>query len=61
MTASRREAYARLLRWYPAAWRRADGDVMLDTLEEHADAEGRSRPAPGEAWSLRAHGGCSSV
>ncbi len=56
MTASRREAYARLLRWYPAAWRRADGDVMLDTLEEHADAEGRSRPAPGEAWSLRAHG-----
>ncbi|MFT2753058.1 hypothetical protein [Clavibacter sp. Sh2088] len=56
MTADRRAAYARLLRWYPARWRRADGDVMLDTLEEHADAEGRARPTRGEAWSLRAHG-----
>ena len=54
--ADRRAAYARLLRWYPAAWRRADGDVMLDTLEEHADAEGRAMPTRGEAWSLRAHG-----
>lgn len=56
MTTSRREAYSRLLRWYPAPWRRADGDVMLDTLEEHADAEGRALPTRGEAWSLRAHG-----
>jgi hypothetical protein len=56
VTADRRAAYARLLRWYPARWRRADGDVMLDTLEEHADAEGRARPTRGEAWSLRAHG-----
>ena len=56
MSASRRAAYARLLRWYPAAWRRADGDVMLDTLEEHADAEGRDRPDRAEAWSIRAHG-----
>lgn len=54
--ADRRAAYVRLLRWYPAAWRRADGDVMLDTLEEHADAEGRAMPTRGEAWSLRAHG-----
>lgn len=55
-SASRRAHYARLLRWYPAAWRSVDGDVMLDTLEEHADAEGRTRVTRGEAWSLRAHG-----
>lgn len=29
---------------------------MLDTLEQHADAQGRTRPTSGEAWSLRAHG-----
>jgi cytochrome c-type biogenesis protein CcmF len=29
---------------------------MLDTLEEHADSEGRAMPTRGEAWSLRAHG-----
>lgn len=54
MTARRR--YERLLRWYPAEWRRINAAVVLDTLEENADRLGQSRPTIGEAWSLRAHG-----
>lgn len=56
MSTPRRSLYERLLRWYPTSWRRANGHLILDTLEEHADAGGRTRPSTGEAWSLRAHG-----
>lgn len=56
MSTRRRSIYLRLLRWYPARWRRAHREVMLDTLEENADALGRARPTAGEAWSLCAHG-----
>lgn len=56
MSKRRRSTYQRLLRWYPASWRRVNSAVMLDTLELHADAQGHARPAAGEAWSLRAHG-----
>ncbi|QAV71084.1 hypothetical protein ESZ53_11900 [Salinibacterium sp. UTAS2018] len=56
MTARRRSRYQRLLRWYPAAWRRANGQLMLDTLEQAADAHDRTLPSLREAWSIRAHG-----
>lgn len=56
MSARRRSSYRRLLRWYPVRWRLTNGEVVLETLEEHAEASGRSRPTQGEAWSLRAHG-----
>lgn len=56
MSTRRRGHYRRLLRWYPAAWRRANGQLMLDTLEDAADAQGRALPSVGEAWSIRSHG-----
>ena len=56
MSARRRLTYQRLLQWYPRGWRQVHGQVMIDTLEEHADARGVLRPTVGEAWSLRAHG-----
>jgi len=56
VSARRRSSYRRLLRWYPVRWRLTNGEVVLGTLEENAEALGRSRPTQGEAWSLRAHG-----
>jgi hypothetical protein len=56
MSPPRRSSYQRLLRWYPPSWRRANGQVMLDTLEQHASATGHAKPSAGEAWSIRAHG-----
>ena len=56
MSGPRRRTYSRLLRWYPRAWREEHGQLMLDTLEEHADGRGIARPSSPEAWSIRAHG-----
>lgn len=43
----------RLLRWYPASWRAENGEVLLGTLLDVAEAERRERPSAGEAWSIR--------
>ncbi|MEJ5946977.1 hypothetical protein WDZ17_16910 [Pseudokineococcus basanitobsidens] len=45
----------RLLRWYPRAWRREHGAVLLGLLAEQAADRGRGLSA-GEAWSMRLHG-----
>ncbi len=50
------QAYRRLLRWYPRSRREHDGAVLLGTLLDAAEAEGRTRPTAGEAWSLRLTG-----
>lgn len=61
MSADLERRYARLLRLYPADYRRARGAELLETLRESAEA-GRRRPAPREAGALvlgalRAHAG----
>ncbi|MGO2542775.1 MAG: hypothetical protein ACTH8J_16650 [Specibacter sp.] len=56
MSASLRNKYERLLRWYPRIWRDEHGRLMLDTLDEHASDRGIGRPGIAEAWSIRAHG-----
>lgn len=43
--------YRRLLRWYPAAYRRTRGSEILDTLMEAA-GPGQRRPAGREWWAL---------
>lgn len=48
--------YVQLLRWYPRAWRKDHGHIMLDTLKQHASERGSARPSISEAWSIRAHG-----
>lgn len=50
------DRYRRLLRWYPARWRAAHGEVVLGTLLEAADGEGRRRPTVGETWTIRLSG-----
>ncbi len=47
----REDAFERLLRWYPKAWREAHGAVFLDTLREQSEHEGRNRPSRGETFA----------
>ena len=48
MTRPDERRYEKLLRWYPKAWRHANGDVMLGLLLEDAEVHGRVRPTTGE-------------
>jgi hypothetical protein len=48
--------YRQVLRWYPQRWRRKNGDAMVGTLLDIADAERRVSPAEGELRSLRLSG-----
>lgn len=50
------DRYRRLLRWYPASWRTVHAEVVLGTLLDGAETEGRARPTVGEAWSIRVTG-----
>jgi hypothetical protein len=49
-------AYRAALRWYPAGWRRDNGDVLIGTLMDAADAEGRTVPTRDELRDLRRSG-----
>lgn len=44
------------LRWYPAPWRARNEEVVLGTLLDKAEADGRTRPGPSERVNLAAHG-----
>lgn len=46
------EPFRRLLRWYPAAWRRRNEDAVVGVLIDEAEAAGRSRPTPSDRRSL---------
>lgn len=50
------QRYRRLLHWYPPAWRAANGEVLIGTLLDTAEAEGRTRPTGAEARSMILHG-----
>jgi len=53
--------YRSALRWYPASWRDVNQDVVLSTLLDVADAEGRDRPTARERLDLAANGIRTSV
>lgn len=42
------ERFRRLLRWYPRSWRDAHGEVVLATMLDAADADGRTAPTSAE-------------
>jgi hypothetical protein len=44
------------LRWYPRSWRKANEDVMVGTLLDVADGEGRDAPSRAELHDLRRSG-----
>ncbi|QCR18463.1 hypothetical protein [Agrococcus sp. SGAir0287] len=50
------ERFRALLRWYPRAWRERDGEVLLATLLDDAEARGLEEPTAADAWSIRVHG-----
>ncbi|WP_242423724.1 hypothetical protein, partial [Frankia sp. EI5c] len=44
------------MRAYPRRWRQENGDEVVATLLDMADAAGRTRPSPGDIADLIAHG-----
>jgi len=48
------QRYRRALRWYPASWRKANGDAIVGTLLDGAD--GRGAPRAGEVANLALNG-----
>lgn len=56
MTVVRQEQFTRLLRWYPQAWRDRNGAMLLGTMLDEAEREGRTAPSTVERWSVILHG-----
>ncbi|MFG6475812.1 hypothetical protein ACFXP7_05435 [Microbacterium sp. P06] len=56
MSPSTEDRYRRLLRWYPYGWRRANEDVVLGTMLDVAESEGRIGPSARERGSAVVHG-----
>lgn len=48
--------YRSALRWYPRSWRRANEDVVVGTLLDVAEGEGRDAPTRAELGDLRRSG-----
>jgi hypothetical protein len=48
--------FQRLLRWYPRAWRHQNGEILLSTLRDMAEQDGRAAPTAGETLSAALHG-----
>lgn len=56
MTGLDERPFRRLLRWYPRAWRRRNGEVVLSTLLDAAEADGRTAPTAAETRRAALHG-----
>jgi len=48
--------YRSALRWYPRSWRRANGDALIGTLLDVAEAGGRTAPTASERRDLAVAG-----
>jgi len=48
--------YRAALDWYPRRWRDENGEAMLGTLLDEAEATGRDRPRPTDLANLAVHG-----
>lgn len=53
MSAALEGRYRQALRWYPKTWRSRNEDVVLGTLLDVAEEDGRDAPAKGELANLR--------
>lgn len=53
--------FRRLLRWYPVWWRRRHGDVVLSTLLDAAEADGRRTPTAAEGRHAALHGTAARI
>ena len=50
------DRFQRLLRWYPASWRQANGDIFVGSLRDQADDERRSAPSVADGFSALVNG-----
>jgi hypothetical protein len=56
VSASLERRYRAALDWYPTAWRAENGEAMLGTLLDEAEATGREKPRLGDLANLAIHG-----
>ncbi|WP_411698646.1 hypothetical protein [Conyzicola sp.] len=56
MSAALERRYRAALDWYPSAWRAENGEAMLGTLLDEAEATGREKPRLGDLANLAVHG-----
>lgn len=56
MTGRSERRFQRLLRWYPRWWRDRNGAILLATLQDLAQQDGRTAPTAGETLSAALHG-----
>ncbi len=56
MTGTSERRFQRLLRWYPRSWRDRNGEILLSTLRDMAEQDGRTAPTAGETLSAVLHG-----
>ncbi|KQR25348.1 hypothetical protein [Microbacterium sp. Leaf151] len=61
MTVPNERAFTRLVRCYPRGWRRRHGEVMLATLLDAAEADGRTSPTAAEAANAVLHGAAARM
>lgn len=55
------DRFRRLLGWYPRSWRDAHGDVLIGTMLDRAEHEGRARPTPAERRTAILHGSAARL
>lgn len=55
------QRFRRLLRWYPRRWRQENGAVLLSTLLDSAEREGRTYPSVAERVGAVIHGGAAHI
>ena len=61
MSAALERRYRAALDWYPKGWRDENGDAMLGTLLDEAEATGREKPRLGDLANLAMHGAAESL
>ena len=61
MSAALERRYRAALDWYPSAWRAENGEAMLGTLLDEAEATGREKPRLGDLANLAMHGLAASA
>lgn len=53
---AREDSFRRLLKWYPKLWREHNGAVLVSTMLEQAERDGRTAPSASERRSVVVHG-----
>ena len=61
MRAPDERRFRRLLRWYPHRWRQANGAVLVSTMLDSAERDGRTSPTTAECFAAVVHGTAARI